>query len=85
LPSLRPCRGIARHPLAFAKGSETIYLDGRVVNEEILAAIIRLNEPESFHIIEPFYCSRWQSLYGFRIEACGTWMKDGLYGQGKEL
>src|SRR5690348_14188352 len=43
------------HPLAFGERLEALALDGRVVNEAVLLAILRGDEPEALGVIEPLH------------------------------
>ena len=47
--------GVKRYLLALTQRSEALYLDGREVNEHILAALFIGNEAVAFFRIEPFY------------------------------
>ncbi len=55
LLALRASRHIKSHTLIFLQGFETAALNRGEVREQIVAAIIRLNESETFSVVEPFY------------------------------
>ena len=45
------------HLLAFIKSGVTFSLDFRVMNEQILAAIVWSDKSEAFFPVKPFYCT----------------------------
>lgn len=51
--TLRALHDLEAHLLTFFEGLEAIHLDGRKVSEQILAAFIRRDEPETLRVVEP--------------------------------
>src|SRR5262245_19757253 len=56
LKSLRAARDLELHTVALGQALESGSLDGAVVDEHVLAALLR-DEAESLRIVEPLHCS----------------------------
>jgi len=56
LPALRTFCEFELHLLAFLQASESARLDGRVMDENVWS-VIAANEPVTFGVVEPLYCS----------------------------
>src|SRR3954454_10633649 len=52
LQSLRSLGDVELHPLSFRERAEAVHLDGSVVDEDVLAALLR-DEPETLAVVEP--------------------------------
>ena len=55
--TLLSLRNVERDLLALLKGFEARGLDRAVMGEQILAAVIRRNEPETLGVVEPLHCT----------------------------
>jgi hypothetical protein len=55
LRSLLALRGLERHPLALVQGLEAASHDRRVVDEDVLAPVVRRDESEALLAVEPLH------------------------------
>src|SRR5882762_1286799 len=62
LEPLGPLRHVEADLLAFRESAKTLRADGRVVAEDVLAAIVLRDEPEALRIIEPLHCTGCHAL-----------------------
>src|SRR5437899_7981138 len=56
LESLRAAGDFELDPITFSKALEALRLDGGVVHEHVLAALLR-DEAEALRVVEPLHCS----------------------------
>ena len=58
LESLRTLLDVELHRLAFGQRAEAVRLDGAVVAENVVAAVILLDETKALRLVEPLHSSR---------------------------
>ena len=67
LPALAVCGQLIGDGLVLAEAAETGALNGTDVDEDVLGAVIRLNETVALGLVEPLYFTCSQNCSRFRV------------------
>src|SRR5579872_6735800 len=64
------CNDFKRHLLTLVEGAHAGAFDGADMNENVLAAVVRLNEAETLLAVKPLHSSQAHGTSSFSIDAC---------------